>query len=117
MACFIDKNNIIQITVAAEGSQASMKKQGLSIGHRQDTEVDSEGNVKMPCHCSMTMSGQTIAVIAEIWDDQIQVSDEDDVKVKIYALDGQDPSDFLSATSFSCYIAFGTPDELVMWEM
>ena len=116
MACFIDKNSTMQITVAAEGSQASMRKQGLSIGYQQDPDLDDEGNVKLPCHCSMMMSGKRVAVIAEIWDDQISVSD-DGSKVCIYALDGDNPNDFYSATCFSCYIAFGTPHELVMYEM
>jgi hypothetical protein len=116
MACFIDKNHTIKITVAAEGSQAAMRRQGLSIGHQQEADIDAEGNVKLPCHCSMTMSGKFVSCIAEIWDDQILASNDGN-RVAIYALDGDDPNDILSATCFSCYIAFGTPHELVMYEM
>jgi hypothetical protein len=115
LACYLDKHSQIQLTHAAEGSQAAMRKQGLSIGCAAD-EFDSEGNVKLPCHCTFTKAGESVSVIAEIWDDQLRV-DADGAKVKIYALDPTDADDFLSATSFTAYIAYGTPHDLVMWEM
>lgn len=116
LACYLDKHSQIQITHAAQGSQAAMRKQGLSICYAASDEVDSEGNVKLPCHCTFTKAAETVSVIAEIWDDQLRV-DPDGAKVKIYALDPTDADDFLSATSFTAYIAYGTPHDLVMWEM
>jgi len=94
-----------------------MRSQGLSIGYDAAAQdIDDEGNVKLPAHCSFTMSGEKVSVIAEIWDEQLKV-DPAGCRVKIYALDPSSFDDFYSATSYSAHIAFDTPHELVMYEM
>jgi hypothetical protein len=117
LAIYINSKDQLKVVYAAAGSQDSMRKQRVSMAHAdEDAEESSEGDVKMPCMCSMTMSGKVISCVAEIWDDQLQ-PDADGARVKIYALDPTDSSNFLSASTYKAYIAHGTPHELVMWEV
>lgn len=116
LAIYINSKEQLKVVFAAAGSQDSMRKQKMSMAHADiASEESSEGDVKLPCMCSMTMSGRVISCIAEIWDDQLR-PDADGTRVKIYALDQTDSSNFLSASTFKAYIAHGTPHELVMYE-
>jgi hypothetical protein len=102
-------NGEIQVIRVADGSQQLMKEQGLSAGHG----VSSQGaSVTMPIHATMTKALQMVALVGEVWDDQLLKHDGE--PVKIYALDATNPEDMLTAVCFSAVIAHGTPHELVM---
>jgi hypothetical protein len=115
MAIYIDSSDKLALTFAAAGSQESMRQQGLSIA-AASPEEESEGNVKLPICCSMTMSGKLVSCVAEVWDDQL-VADADGRAVRIFGLDPTDASEFLSAKTFVAYIAHGTPHDVVMYEI
>jgi hypothetical protein len=102
-------NGEIQVIRVADGSQELMKEQSLSAGHNQTTQGAS---VTMPVHATMTKALQMVALVGEVWDDQLQKSEGE--PVKIYALDATDPKDLLTAVCFSAIIAHGTPHEVVM---
>lgn len=87
-----------------------MQEQSLSAGH---SDKGAEGaSVTMPLHATMTKALQMVALVGEVWDDQILK--HDGKPVKIYALDPTDPHDMLTAVCFSAVIAHGTPHEVVM---
>ena len=131
MAVYIDSKSQMQLVFAAAGSGKDMRSQQLSMAAGPDSvpggaaaaaadAVDGgegpEGDCKMPIMCAMTMSGKVVASLAEIWDDQLH-ADPDGKRVKIYAVDPSVPGVFLSATTYSVYIAHGTPHDLVMFEV
>jgi hypothetical protein len=100
----------IQVIRTAAGSKDSMQEQSLSAGHN---DKGAEGaSVTMPLHATMTKALQMVALVGEVWDDQILKHDGQ--PVKIYALDATDPQDMLTAVCFSAVIAHGTPHEVVM---
>jgi len=99
----------IQVIRTADGSQELMKEQGFSAGHNQGSQGAS---VTMPIHATMTKALQMVALVGEVWDDQLQRHEGE--AVKLYALDATDPQDMLTAVCFSAVIAHGTPHEVVM---
>ncbi len=109
-ACRKMADGQIQVIRMADGSQVMMQEQSLSAGHNQ--QGASGASVTMPLHATMTKSLQMVALVGEVWDDQIL--QKDGQPIKIYALDATDPTDMLTGVCFSAIIAHGTPHELVM---
>ena len=110
-----DKMGDIQIVRSAAGSGKLMRAEGFSVGH--DGSGDAEANAKLPVHASMTMAKRVVALIAEIWDDQLVKPFADGSLVKIYPIDANDPDDILSAECFGALIVHGTPHDVVMHSM
>ncbi len=109
-ACRKMADGQIQVIRTAEGSKDSMQEQSLSAGHSD--KGAGGASVTMPIHATMTKALQMVALVGEVWDDQILK--HDGKPVKIYALDPTDPQDMLTAVCFSAVIAHGTPHEVVM---
>ena len=112
-ACRKMADGTYQVIRTAEGSQDLMREQSLSAGH--SNQGVGGAAVTMPIHATMTKALQMVALVGEVWDDQILK--HDDQPVKIYALDATDPQDMLTAVCFSAVIAHGTPHEVVMWKI
>jgi hypothetical protein len=109
-ACRKMADGQIQVIRTAEGSKDSMQEQSLSAGHHD--KGSGGASVTMPLHATMTKALQMVALVGEVWDDQILKHEGE--PVKIYALDATDPHDMLTAVCFSAVIAHGTPHEVVM---
>lgn len=113
-AVYLDENGKMEMTYAAEGSSQVMHEQHLSIGTKNKKFV---AKAKLPVFGSIAMSGWLISLIAEVWDASLHAAADGSGRVVINGLDPTDPTDFLSATTFECRIAHGTPHEYVMYEM
>jgi hypothetical protein len=92
-ACRKMADGQIQVIRTADGSKESMQEQSLSAGHSD--KGAGGASVTMPLHATMTKALQMVALVGEVWDDQILKHDGQ--PVKIYALDPTDPQDMLTA--------------------
>ena len=107
-------NGDVQIIRTTAESQQLMREQNLQAGHDGGRGGAAVGaSVTVPVHATMVKDFKLVAIVSEIWDDQMTAG-TDNKPVKIYALDALDPKDLLSATCFSAIIAHGTPHSLVM---
>jgi hypothetical protein len=131
-AVYRDSNGDIQIVRSAAGSGQMMRDSGFSVGFDGakkkkrkrnkdktggDGSASTDANVKLPIHASFTMSKKVVALIAEIWDDQVVKPFDDGSVVKIFPIDATDPDDALSAECYTAHIVYGTPHEVVMHAM
>jgi hypothetical protein len=114
-AVYRDATGALQSVRSAAGSGEAMRKEGWSVGH--GGSGDGAASCKLPVHGSMTMAKQIVALIAEIWDDQLVKPFPDGSLVKIYPIDATDPKDILSAECFGALIVHGTPHDVVMHSM
>jgi hypothetical protein len=132
-AVYRDTAGDYQVVRSAAGSGQMMRDSGFSVGFDGQAEkkkrrgkkdktggdgsASSDANVKLPAHASFTMSKKVVALIAEIWDDQVVQPFEDGSVVKIFPIDATDPADPLTAECYAAHIVHGTPHEVVMHTM